>query len=357
MRYGFAKKRAQPLRTGMSISPTTEGLTVTFPIAVTGGAGFIGSHLVRRLVDEGRRVRVLERPGATVDHLPLDRIDVAWVDIRNRIAVEQGLRNCREVYHLAANPNLWTQRRGTFRQINYLGTVNVLDAALHAGVRRVLHTSTESILTRARQNGAIGRDQHVQMSDVVGPYCQSKLLAERHALALARQGAPVVVVNPTLPVGPGDRGKSPPTQMVLDFCRGRRKEYLDAPLNLIDVRDVAEGMIRAMAHGLPGKRYLLGHENLSIREVFRILAQITGIPEPYRRVPYALALAAAYVSEWLADVVLHRCPAATVTGVKLTQRVMHFDASSSLAELGLCPRPVEESLRDAVEWFRMMRWM
>jgi hypothetical protein len=207
------------------------------------------------------------------------------------------------------------------------------------------------------EQGVIGRDQHVRLSDVVGPYCRSKLLAERHAFALARQGAPVVVVNPTLPVGPGDRGRSPPTQMVLDFCRGRRKEYVDAALNLIDVRDVADGMMRAMARGVPGRRYLLGHENLSIREVFRLLAQLTGLPEPHRCIPYAVALAVAYVSEWLADVALHRGPAATVTGVKLTRRVMHFDASSSLAELGLQPRPIVESLRDAVAWFRMMRWM
>src|SRR5205807_2876525 len=138
--------------------------------------------------------------------------------------------------------------------------------------RRVLYTSTESILTRARQAGPIGGDQHVTPDDVVGPYCRSKFLAERHAFRLARRGAPVVVVNPTLPVGPGDRGRSPPTQMLLDFCRGRRKEYVDASLNLIDVRDVAEGMIRAMERGLPGRRYLLGHENLSIRQVFGLLA-------------------------------------------------------------------------------------
>jgi dihydroflavonol-4-reductase len=326
-------------------------------IVVTGGAGFIGSHLVRRLVEQGEAVRVVELPGAAVDHLPLDRIQVVRADIRDRATVAKALHHCREVYHLAANPNLWAQQRGVFRQVNYLGTVNVLDAALEAGARRIVHTSTESILTRARQTGAIGRDQQVQLDDVVGPYCRSKLLAERHAFARAGKGAPVIVVSPTLPVGPGDLGRSPPTQMVLDFCRGRRKEYVDASLNLIDVRDVAEGMVRAMAHGVPGRRYLLGHENLSIREVFRLLARLTGLPEPHRRIPYAVALAAAYVSEWLADVMLHRRPAATVTGVKLTQRVMHFDATSSLAELGLEPRPVAESLHDAVDWFRAMRWL
>ena len=327
------------------------------PILVTGGAGFIGSHLVRRLLDEGESVRVLERPGARVRHLPLDRIDLVWADIRDRAAVRAAVRGCREVYHLAANPNLWTQQRGSFRQVNYHGTVNVLEEALEAGARRVLHTSTESILTRAGQNGPIGRDQDVGLGDVVGPYCRSKLLAERYAFALARRGAPVVVVCPTLPVGPGDWGRSPPTRMILDFCRGKRREYLDAELNLIDVRDVAAGMVAALRRGVPGRRYLLGHENLSIRAVFRTLASLTGLPEPTRRVPYAVALTAAYVSEWLADVFTHRPPAATVTGVKLTRRTMHFDAGPSLAELGIQPRPVLEALRDAVAWFRAAGWV
>jgi dihydroflavonol-4-reductase len=327
------------------------------PILVTGGAGFIGTHLVRMLVEQGANVRVLERPGAATGHLPLDKVEMVHADIRDRRAVDSAVRNCREVYHLAANPNLWVQQRGSFRQVNYHGAVNVIDAALQAGARRVLHTSTESILTCARQNGAIGRDQHVMLDDAVGPYCRSKLLAERHALSAARSGAPVVVVNPTLPVGPGDRGRSPPTQMILDFCRGKRHEYLDAELNLIDVRDVAVGMMLTMQRGVPGRRYLLGHENLSIREVFAALARLTGLPEPHRRVPYAVALAAAYVSEWIADVFTHRVPAATVTGVKLTQRVMHFDAGPSLAELGLQPRSVGESLQDAVQWFRQIGWL
>ena len=326
-------------------------------VLVTGGAGFIGSHLVQRLLDEGKQIRVLERPGAPVEHLPLARIDLVRADVRDAEAVAQAVRGCREVYHLAANPNLWTWRRGHFHQVNYFGTVNVLDAALAAGARRILHTSTESILTLARQTGPITEDQQVRLRDVVGPYCRSKFLAERHALGLAKSGAPVVVVNPTLPVGPGDLGRSPPTRMMLDFCRGRRHEYLDAELNQIDVRDVAEGMVQALERGRPGRRYLLGYENLTIREIFRRLARLTGLPEPHRRIPYGVALAAAYVSEFVADVVTHRAPAATVTGVKLTRRVMHFDARQSLAELGLRPRPVEESLAEAVAWFRKIGWL
>jgi dihydroflavonol-4-reductase len=326
-------------------------------VLVTGGAGFIGSHLVRLLLERGERVRVLERPGAAVAHLPLDRVELATADIRDRAAVERAVRGCREVYHLAANPQLWTHRRGLFGQVNYRGAVNAIEAALAADVRRVLHTSTESILTRARQAGPITEEQAVGWNDVIGPYCRSKFRAEAHALRLARAGAPVVIVNPTLPIGPGDLGRSPPTQMMLDFCRGGRKEYVNAELNLIDVRDVAEGMVRAMERGRPGRRYLLGGENLSILSVFTLLARLIGLPPPSRRVPYAVALAVAYVSEFVADVFTHRPPAATVTGVALTRRHMHFDPRRSLEELGLRPRPVAETLAETVAWFRGIGWL
>lgn len=326
-------------------------------ILVTGGAGFIGSHLVQLLLQRGEAVRVLDRPTAPRAHLPLDRIDLVPGDICDNRAVRRAVQGCREVYHLAANPNLWVQQRGSFYHVNYLGAVNVIDAALESGARRVLHTSTESILTRAGQIDAITEEQHIRYEDVIGPYCRSKYLAERHALRLGRAGAPVIVVNPTLPVGPGDLGRSPPTQMILDFCRGKRREYLDGDLNLIDVRDVAEGMVRALERGRPGRRYLLGHENLSIRAVFRMLARLTGLPEPRWRVPYPVALAAAYASEWIADVFTHRAPAATITGVKLTRRRMHFDPSCSLAELGLHPRPIAQTLAETVAWFRQAGWL
>ncbi len=327
--------------------------TAHSPSLVTGGAGFIGSHLVRQLVERGESVRVLDRPGARVDHLPLDQITLIRADIRDRLAVRAAVRGCRFVYHLAANPQLWARRRSEFHQVNYLGTVHVLEEAIAAGAERILHTSTESILTRARQTTPITEDQAVGLQDVIGPYCRSKFRAERHAFQLAKSGAPIVVVNPTLPVGPGDWGRSPPTQMMLDFCLGKRSAYLDAELNMIDVRDIAAGMIHALTFGEPGKRYLLGSENWSIRSVFEYLAELTGLPKPRWRVPYSIALSAAYVSEFIAYLWTHTIPAASITGVKLTQRRMHFDASRSLAALHLTPRPVRQSIAEAVEWFRM----
>lgn len=323
---------------------------------VTGGAGFIGSHLVRQLVERGERVRVVDRPGAKLDHL-LANIEIVPADISDRAAVRATLSGANVVYHLAANPQLWTHRRADFHRVNYLGTVHVLEESLAAGATRVLHTSTESILTRSRQTTPIAEDQDVPATDVIGPYCRSKFRAERFALHLARGGAPIVIVNPTLPIGPGDWGRSPPTQMMLDFCLGKRSAYLDGDLNLMDVRDVAAGMIAAMERGRYGVRYLLGAENWSIRSVFGYLAKLTGLPEPKWRVPYPVALTAAYVSEFMADVFMGTIPAATVTGVKLTRRRMHFDASRSLAELGIVPRPARDSIADAVTWFKAVKWV
>jgi dihydroflavonol-4-reductase len=326
-------------------------------VVVTGGAGFIGSHLVQLLLERGDPIRVLERPGAAVDHLPLERLEIVRVDIRDRRAIRSALQGAHTVYHLAANPNLWVWPRSLFRQVNHLGTVHVLEEALAAGARRILHTSTESILTRARQTDPITEEQQITLDDLIGPYCRSKFLAEQHAFRLARAGAPIFIVNPTLPVGPGDRGCSPPTRMMLDFCQGRRNEYLDAELNLIDVRDIARGMILALERGRPGRRYLLGHQNLSIFEVFVILAGLTGRAPPRWKVPYPVALVAAYVSEFIADVFTRTAPAASITGVRLTRRRMHFDPSRSLAELGLQPRPVQQSLADALAWFREQGWV
>lgn len=321
-----------------------EALTI-----VTGGAGFIGSHLVGRLVERGERVRVVERPGAEVGHLP-SGVEVVRADIRDRQAVRAAMRGGRWVYHLAANPNLWARDRREFAAINHQGTIHVLDAALEAGAERVLHTSTESILTCARGSGPIAEDVEVALSDAVGPYCRSKLLAEREALERARAGHPVVVANPTMPVGPGDRGLSPPTRLIRDFCRGRLPARMDCTLNLIDVRDVAEGLLRVLDRGRPGRRYLLGGENLTLLGLLRHLSELTGVPVPRWRVPYPVGLATAHVSELWADLVTGRPPKATVTGVRLTRRTMHFDASRSLAELDLIPRPVRQSLADAVAW-------
>ncbi|WP_165229783.1 NAD-dependent epimerase/dehydratase family protein [Aquisphaera insulae] len=316
---------------------------------VTGGAGFIGSHLVRRLAEAGREVRVIERPGADLGELPAG-VEVRYSDIRDRRTLAPALRGAAEVYHLAANPNLWARDRGEFDAVNHVGAVNVLELALESGARRVVHTSTESILTRGDSAGPIDENVQIHERDAVGPYCLSKLRAEDAAMGMARRGLPVVVVNPTMPIGPGDRGLSPPSRLILDFCRGKLPVIMDCTLNLIDVRDVAAGLELAMARGEPGRRHLLAGENLTLAGLLEILSGICGVPAPRWRVPYAAALAIAHLSEFRADHLGGGPPRASVTGVRLARRIMHFDPSQSLAVLGLRPRPIRESLADAVNW-------
>ena len=324
---------------------------------VTGGAGFIGSHLVQQLVERGEGVRVLERPGAAVDHLPLDRIELVRADIRDQAAVKAAVRGCARVYHLAADPNLWRRDREAFDAINHVGAVHLMRAALDAGAGRVLFVSTESILTSRQFAGGAVETVRFREEDMLGPYCLSKFRGERAAFELAESGAPVIVCSPTLPIGPGDRGQTPPTRLAVAFCQGRIPAYLDCRFNLIDVRDAADGLVRAMERGRTGIRYLLGAHNTRLVEWLRLLAHLVDRPAPRWQVPYALALTTGWCSERWADLVTHRMPMATVTGVRLTRRSMHFDASISTHELGLQPRSVQTSTADAVEWYRSQGWI
>ncbi len=192
--------------------------------------------MVYQLLDNDQPVRVLERPGAQVDHLPLDRIELVRADIRDEAAVRESVRDCTHVFHLAADANLWRRDRSEYDAINYIGALNVIRSALDAGSERVLHTSTESILTSKEFNGGAVETLRFRESDMLGPYCRSKFRAEEAAFELAEEGAPVIVASPTLPVGPGDRQQTPPTRMSVAFCRGELPAYLDCRFNLVDAR-------------------------------------------------------------------------------------------------------------------------
>lgn len=323
---------------------------------VTGGGGFIGGHLVRQLRATGQRVIVIERPGFPVPRIPVG-VDLRFADIRDAQAVEQALLDCSgaEVYHLAANPHLWVRDRSEFEAINHQGTRHVLDAALRHGARRVLHCSTESILTKAHwpKDCAIDEQVVIQESDAVGPYCLSKLRAENYARSLAESGLPVVIANPTMPVGPEDPGPSPPTCLVMDFLKGRMPGYMDCALNLVDVRDVAAGLIKVMQRGEIGRRHLLSGDNLSLAELLQMLSGLSGKPVPRFKIPYPVGLTYAYISEWVADHFTGKRPQATVTGLKLARRVMHFDATVTRRVLEWKSRCVSESLKDLLTWLRI----
>jgi len=323
---------------------------------VTGGAGFIGAHLVQQLLNSNEPVRVLEHPSAPANHLPLDRIELFRADIRDAAAIRKATHGCDRVYHLAADPNLWRRNRDEFDEINHVGALNVMHAALDSGASRVLYVSTESILTSGQANGDAVEVARFREEDMIGPYCRSKFRAEQAAFKLAEAGASVIICSPTLPIGPGDRNQTPPTRLAVAFCQGKIPAYLDCEVNLIDVRDAADGLVRAMQRGRPGVRYVLGGHNCRLSQWLQVLANMVNRPTPRWAVPYQVALAIGWLSELWADFISHRVPMATVTGVRLTRRSMYFDPSASLAELGLMPRSVEESTRDAVNWYRQQHW-
>jgi dihydroflavonol-4-reductase len=327
--------------------------------AITGGGGFIGSHLTRQLLNRGDSVRVLDICSSDSPTIApfLKSGQLNWIrgDIRDISTVRGFVQGADVVFHLAANPRLWTRRRGDFHSVNMIGSRVVLEQACDAGCRRIVHCSTESILTRQVQHDPIRPDQVVPKRDVVGPYCRSKYHAEVLALSMGRAGHPVVVVNPTLPVGPGDLSLTPPTRLIRDFCLGKRREYIHAELNLIDVRDVARGLVLSMERGIPGRRYLLGSENMTVRELFTRLSKITKLPGPRYCIPYHVALMAAWCSELVADLVTGTEPEPSITGVLLARRRMVFDARESLAELGLIPQSVDTALIDSIDWLRKNR--
>jgi dihydroflavonol-4-reductase len=323
-------------------------------VLVTGGAGFIGAHLVERLVAEKHAVRVLEKPGVVTSHLPESEIEIVFADLRDAQAIEEAVVDCDVVLHLAANPNLWARDPTEFEQVNHQGTRRVLAAARAAGARRFVHVSTESILARAGQRDVITEQTWTTLDDMIGPYCRSKWLAEQAACEAAEAGDPVVIVRPSIPVGPGDRNLGPLSRMICDFCNGRIKAYLDGVLNLVDVNDVTAGIWAAALHGDVGRCYLVVHENWTVLDLLRFLSELVGLPVPAWRVPYALALLFAYVEEWFcAQVITGRQPMATVTGVKLTQRSLRFDGQHSAIDLGLQPmRDCRQAITAGVDWLR-----
>lgn len=318
---------------------------------VTGGLGFIGQYVVAQLLSRGAHIRILDlaRPEQRIEG-----VDYIQGSITDQDLVNASMEGVQWVFHLAANAGLWSPRKQDFLTINQIGTRNVMVAAQNADVQRVVHTSTESILKtdRAKSPEIIDESVRLRFEDMVGPYCQGKFLAEQEAFAAAERGLPVVIVNPTIPIGPGDRRLTPPSRMVLGFLNGDYPAFLNSTLNMVDARDVAIGHILAAEKGRVGERYLLGNTNLQLKELLQILTNLTGIPMPRRQVPYWLALLVSVVQEFIADHITHKPPAAPLTGVRLAGSPMNFDSTKAYQELGFAGRPIQESLKDAIHWYR-----
>ena len=317
---------------------------------VTGGLGFIGQHLVQLLLNQGYSVRILDlaKPLQTIEG-----VEYITGSITDRAIVRQSMQGVDRVFHLAANAGLWSPRKQDFITINQTGTRNIMEEAMDEGVSKVVHCSTESILKSVRRSAQTANsptDESVELTieDMAGAYCRGKFVAEQEAFAAAKKGLPVVIVNPTVPIGPGDRRITPPTRMMLGFLNGIYPAYLNSTLNLIDARDVALGHVLAAEKGEVGTRYILGNVNLQLGELLRHLESISAIPMPKRQVPYWLAYSVSFIQEFLADYVTKKAPSAPLTGVKLARSPMIFDNTKAKTQLGLTLRPLEESLKDAI---------
>jgi dihydroflavonol-4-reductase len=314
---------------------------------VTGGSGFIGRHVVAALRARGAGVRILDL--APPDDLAAD-VEFAPGSILDPECLDAAMANVRRVYHLAGIAKLWSRNRSDFDRINTGGTAMVLRAAAAHRVERVVHCSTEAILLPTRRGAGALIDETVRpdLADMPGPYTRSKLAAEQSVLAAVQGGLDALIVNPTVPIGPGDRNLTPPAAMLSMFLNGQSPAYLDCVLNLVDVRDVAAGMVLAAERGRSGERYILGGENVALKELLTLLEQISGRPMPKHAVPGWLALLSAAVAEWAADLVTGRTPAATREGVRLALRSGPFDSRKARAVLGYAPRPLHDALSDAV---------
>ena len=321
-------------------------------VFVTGGTGFIGGAVVRQLLSAGHEVRALVRPGA--DTRQLDGLSAERIagDLSQDNSLRMGMTGCEWVFHVAALYSYWGHRWDDFRQTNVEGTRKVLEAARLAGVARVVYTSPIAVLGLHRDHTPASEDTPSTLADRIGPYQRSKFLAEEVARKAAAQGLPVVIVNPTSPVGVGDHKPTPTGQIVLDYLRGRMFAYTDTGLNIVDVDDVAAGHLAAAERGRVGERYILGGENLTLKQVLDLLSQIAGGPSPRLRIPHAVALAWSFVDVALARLDPHRMPAATPEKVRLSRRYEFFDSSKAIRELGLPQTPVREGLTRAVEWYR-----
>jgi len=320
---------------------------------VTGGAGFIGTHLVRLLLDNREAVRVLD---LKTPACRLDGVDYRTGSITDGEAVAAATEGCARVFHLAAHAGLWARNKADFITINTEGTRTVLAAARAAGVTTVVHCSTESILIaadRGRSPQVVDETTEHGPEAMAGAYCLGKWRAEREALAACREhGQHVVVCNPTVPMGPGDPWRTPPTRMLLGFLHRQYPAYLPTTLNLVDARDAALGHWLAATRGSPGKRYILGAHDVPMAELLARLERLSGVAMPKRKVPYPVALGVARASEWWADHVSGRPPSAPLTGVRLAGIPVRFDNRATRQALGWQPRSLDETLADALADYR-----
>lgn len=320
---------------------------------ITGATGFVGSAVLRQLIKSGHSVRALVRPGSDRRNLAGLSIEICTGDLTDRPSLDRALAGCSTLFHVAADYRLWVINPREIYEANVTGTRNIMLAAADAGVTRIVYTSSVATLGFNPDGSPADEDTPVSLANMIGHYKRSKFLAEAEVKRLAeKEGLPVIIVNPSTPVGPRDIKPTPTGRIIVDAASGRMPAYVDTGLNLVHVDDVAAGHLLALERGKVGERYVLGAVNMTLKEILTQLAAITGRRPPKIRLPHNLVLPFAYISEAWARTIGGKEPRVTLVGVRLAKKRMFFSTEKARRVLGFHPRPVEEALRDAVNWFR-----
>ena len=320
-------------------------------VLVTGANGFVGAHLCRRLVERGASVRAMVRKGS--DHAGLNgqKVDMVYGDILDLSSLERAAQDCEQVYHLAANVKFFTRDPEAMRAANTQGTRNVLSAARKANVQRIIHTSTAAVLRRGQHSPSADETMLKDDHEAVGVYELSKLEADRVAMAAAKDGLPVTIINLTAPIGPGDAKPSPIGHTVVQFLKGNFPAYTDSGLNVVDVRDAAEGHCLVAEKGKIGDRYIIGGENISLKGFLDVLGELSGVPSPTMKVPYALTLIGGVMGE-ITGRLSNKEPLACLASVRMGKYPHYVSIDKAKRELGYVPGPIRTSLQEEIAWFR-----
>lgn len=325
---------------------------------VTGASGFVGSAVLRRLLAEGQAARALVRADSDRRNLEGMSVETVVGDLADPASLVRALTGCRALFHVAADYRLWVPEPSAMYAVNVEGTAALMRAALEAGVERVVYTSSVATLGLNPDRSPADEATPVALGDMIGHYKRSKFLAEQAVMDMVRNaGLPAVIVNPSTPVGPRDVKPTPTGRMILDAARGRTPAYVDTGLNVVHVDDVAEGHWRAFRTGRPGERYVLGGENLSLKEIFTRIAALSGHAPPRIRLPHASLYPLACAAEGWVRLRGRGRPLVTVDELRMSKKWMFFSSAKAQRELGYRPRPADEALRDALQWFREQHYL
>jgi len=317
---------------------------------VTGATGFVGSHVACALADNGADLRLLVRPNSNLKNIQDLKADLFTGDLRDPASLEKGIAGCEVIFHVAADYRLWVRDPEEMYRANVEGTRAILEAARKNNIRRVVYTSSVATLGFTRDSVA-DENSPVSFANMIGPYKRSKFMAEQVAIEAAHSGLDVVIVNPSTPVGERDIKPTPSGRIVVDFLKRKFPAYVDTGLNLVDVNECARGHLAALEKGRSGERYILGGENLTLKQILDKLAALTGLPSPTIRVPYIVALATGVVDEVVTGRMLGREPRATIDAVRMGRKKMFVSSAKAERALGWKIVPVDDALRRAVDWF------